>query len=178
MWFEPSTFPDIFPLFNTVHDVGFKKPPGGEKGSNKHVLNDHSYCHRSDMDVVKCKSWHEKFIKTRSDNAEKLGIPFVLTEFGACFDQYSCEPTINNVAGIADENLVSGWAYYQYKPFGVDFTTSARGNPEGFWNQDGSLQEYKVKALARAYLPFTQGRLTKVQFDPSTANFTAEFIYA
>lgn len=81
------------------------------------------------------------------------------------------------MTGIADDYLTS-WAYYQYKPFGGDFTTIARGNPEGFWNQDGTLQEYKVKALARAYLPYTQGRLTKVQFDPSTAAFTAEFTYS
>ena len=177
MWFEPSTFPDIFPLFGSVHNVGFRKPPGGKKGSTKHVLNDHSYCHRSDMDVVKCKKWHEEFISTRTKNAEKLGIPFFLTEFGACYDQYSCEPTINNVTGIADEYLTS-WAYYQYKPFNGDFTTIARGNPEGFWNQDGSLQEYKVKALSRSYMPFTQGNLTSVNFNPSTAAFTAEFTYS
>lgn len=81
------------------------------------------------------------------------------------------------MTGIADEYLTS-WAYYQYKPFGSDFTSIARENPEGFWNQDGSLQEYKVKALARSYMPFTQGNLTSVKFDPSTAAFTAEFVYS
>jgi hypothetical protein len=44
-----------------------------------------------------------------------------------------------------------GWAYWQFKTF-EDFTTSAREGSEGFYNPDDSLQEWKVKALARSYL--------------------------
>jgi len=31
-------------LGGIVVPVGFDVPPGGEIGSNKHVLNDHTYC--------------------------------------------------------------------------------------------------------------------------------------
>ena len=45
MWFEPVVHPDIMPHFGgLVFPVGFKTPPGGEKGSDKHILNDHTYC--------------------------------------------------------------------------------------------------------------------------------------
>ena len=43
-----------------------------------------------------------------------------------------------------------GWAYWQFKTY-ADLTTSAGTGSEGFWNQDGTLQDYKVKALARSY---------------------------
>ena len=77
---------------------------------------------------------------------------------------------------MADENLV-GWAYWQFKTY-ADLTTSAGTGSEGFWNQDGTLQDYKVKALARSYLPVTQGVLTSQQFDTATAAFKAEFTYS
>ena len=47
MWFEPVQYPDgigVGPELNFKFPVGFEKPPGGEIGSNMHVLNDHSYC--------------------------------------------------------------------------------------------------------------------------------------
>ena len=49
---------------------------------------------------------------------------------------------------VADEHLV-GWAYWQFKYY-EDLTTSAGTGSEGFYNQDGSLQEWKAKALARS----------------------------
>jgi len=65
------------------------------------------------------------------------------------------------VCDVADEYLV-GWAYWQFKYY-ADLTTSAsEGNgSEGFYNNDGTLQDWKVKALARSYLQFTQGVLTR-----------------
>ena len=70
-----------------------------------------------------------------------------------------------------------GWAYWQFKYY-QDLTTSATSGSvggEGFYNGDGSLQEYKVKALARSYMQYTQGVLTKQAFDVDTAEFNAEF---
>jgi hypothetical protein len=46
---------------------------------------------------------------------------------------------------------------------------------EGFYNGDGTLQEYKVKALARSYMQYTQGVLTKQSFDVDTSEFNVEF---
>ena len=46
MWFEPPQFPDYVGGMGMEHvfGVGFETPPGGEIGSNRHVLNDHTYC--------------------------------------------------------------------------------------------------------------------------------------
>jgi len=57
-------------------------------------------------------------------------------------------------------------------------TTSAGTGSEGFWNQDGSLQDFKVKALARSYMPLTQGTLTSMKFDTETADFNVNFNYS
>ena len=76
---------------------------------------------------------------------------------------------------MSDEYLV-GWAYWQFKYY-EDLTTSAStGNgSEGFYNNDGTLQDWKVKALARSYLQFTQGVLTRQYFDTKTASLEASF---
>ena len=185
MWFEPVPFPDeVGFMSGYVFDVGFKTPPGGEIGSNKHVLNDHTYCCQLSSDECatgepqvahadKCLKWHEKRINTRAKDAKRLGIPLVITEFGACLTEGPCSQEINQVGDVADENLV-GWAYWQFKTY-ADLTTSAGTGSEGFWNQDGSLQTYKVKALSRSYMQYTQGVLSTMKFDTETADFTAEF---
>jgi hypothetical protein len=53
-----------------VFSLGFTKPPGGEIGSKRHVLNDHTYCCQiygtcdatgepQAKDAKMCKEWHE-----------------------------------------------------------------------------------------------------------------------
>jgi len=67
-----------------------------------------------------------------------------------------------------------GWAYWQFKYY-EDLTTSAGTGSEGFYNQDGSLQDWKAKALAGSYLQYTQGVLTKQYFNTETSALDAEF---
>ena len=76
---------------------------------------------------------------------------------------------------MSDEYLTS-WAYWQFKTFS-DLTTVAGTGSEGFYNDDGTLQTYKVKALARSYMPYTQGSLSSIRFDPESSEFDAEFRY-
>ena len=99
----------------------------------------------------------------------------MISEFGACMTEANCVQEINQVAQVSDEYLV-GWGYWQFK-FYQDLTTSAGTGSEGFYNSDGSLQQWKVKALARSYLPYTQGILTKQAFNTENADFSAEFTY-
>jgi len=99
----------------------------------------------------------------------------MITEFGACLTEGPCSQEINQVGDVADENLV-GWAYWQFKTY-ADLTTSAGTGSEGFWNQDGTLQDYKVKALARSYMPYTQGILDEMKFNTDTAVFYAQFTF-
>jgi len=95
MWFEPAQVPDAFAGF--VESVGFKTPPGGQVDSPNHVLNDHTYCCVLGADVCsggepapgmekKCLAWHEKKLGARTKDAERLGVPLIISEFGACLD--------------------------------------------------------------------------------------------
>lgn len=102
MWFEPATFPDVLGyLGGIITHVGFETPPGGEIGSYNHVLNDHTYCCQlsstacatgepsTDL-ATECRAWHEKRIGKRSEDAKRLGIPLMISEFGACLTEASC----------------------------------------------------------------------------------------
>lgn len=149
MWFEPASFPDeIGILSGVVVPVGFLTPPGGEIGSPNHVLNDHTYCCQlsataclsgePDLNLAaQCHSWHEKRIGTRAHDAVRLGVPLMISEFGACLTEAPCTQEIQQVTDIADEKL-AGWAYWEFKTY-KDLTTSAGVGAEGFYNRDGSL---------------------------------------
>ena len=97
----------------------------------------------------------------------------MISEFGACLTEAPCTQEIQQVTDISDEKLV-GWAYWEFKTY-KDLTTSAGVGAEGFYNKDGSLQEWKVKALARSYLMVTQGVPTFQGFNTYTGVFRAEF---
>lgn len=68
MWFEPSQFPDELP--GIVLPLGFDTPPGGDKGSANHALNDHTYCCQRNPEICaasgepkpgsekECYDWH------------------------------------------------------------------------------------------------------------------------
>ena len=187
MWFEPFTVPDfVNKLGGLVFPVGYTKPPGAEIGSNLHVLNDHTYCSQigdaacPDLEPQtdtkwekKCQKFHEKRIGTRVKDAQRLEVPLVITEFGACLTEQACTQEISQVTALADENLV-GWAYWQFKEF-QDLTTSAGNKSEGFYNQDDTLQIWKVQALSRTYLPLVAGTILQMRFDTLTGEFRASF---
>lgn len=69
---------------------------------------------------------------------------------------------------------MSGWAYWPFKSY-ADITTSAGVGSEGFYDFDGTFQEWKAKALARTYLQRTQGTPERFNFDIATGNFDATF---
>jgi len=54
-------------------------------------------------------------------------------------------------------------------------TTSAGTGSEGFYNNDGTLQKAKVKALARSYFLATQGVPTTINFDAMFGDFVAYY---
>jgi len=79
-----------------------------------------------------------------------LNIPLIISEFGACLGGPTCAAEVQSVAEVCDEYLAS-WAYWQFKKFG-DLTTTAGTGSEGFYNDDGSMQDDKVKTLTRTYM--------------------------
>ena len=80
----------------------------------------------------------------------------MITEFGDCLSEDACTAEITSVSTACDDQL-AGWAYWQFKPFGENFNPiSLRPEEdEGFYNQDGTLEDWKVKALARSYMQKT-----------------------
>jgi len=167
MYFEGTQMPDELGYFGGfVFPTGFEVPPGGEIGSDIHVFNDHTYCCQMGNKVCatgeppaelapQCLAWHQKRVGTRSKDAERLGLPLIISEFGACLGTPACVTEITQVAETCDDYLV-GWGYWQYKPYG-DLTTSAGTGSEGFYSPNGDLLTDKVKALARSYFMNTQG---------------------
>jgi len=122
-----------------------------------------------------CKDFHDRVMDQRARDAARLEVPMFVSEFGACFDSENCAMEIGLVADASDRNK-AGWAYWQFKNY-WDFTTTAGRGNEGFYNYDGTLQQIKVKALARTYLPFVQGALEQINFDKTTGDFKGEFVY-
>ena len=58
-----------------------------------------------------CLAWHKKRISTRDKDAKRLGVPLMISEFGACLTEGPCKQEIDQVGQVADEYLV-GWAYW------------------------------------------------------------------
>lgn len=186
MFFEPTQFPDTIGLLGgLVINTGFSAPPGAQDNSTVHVLNDHSYCCQLSPEICAtgepdpsktdiCKQWHIKRVSSRSNDADGYGIPLFFSEFGACLNSTACVQEITSFVEACDEHL-AGWAYWQLKNF-ADLTTSAGTGSEGFYNFDGTLQDGKVKALTRPYLPATQGTLQAMKFYDATLDFHARFV--
>ena len=141
MYFEPTQFPDSVEGF--VMTTGFNTPPGGPIGSPNHVLNDHTYCCQLGIHICdsgeptpgtqhQCLEWHRKNLRTRDQDAQRLGVPLIFSEFGACLDSQQCVIEISQVTDACDTYLTS-WAYWQFKTF-KDLTTSAYDKSEGFYN--------------------------------------------
>ena len=188
MLFEPVQFGDVMSLFGGISfKVGFTAPPGSSNTLNA-LLNDHSYCCEMSYNACKggeptlkdaqttCASFNRRKVLKRKEDAERLQVGLIISEFGACFDTEACAAEIGAVTGAADEALAS-WAYWQYKGFG-DFTTftAALGVDEGLFYPNSTVQATKVKALARTYAQATQGIPQWMYFNPSSSAFAFQYL--
>lgn len=100
--------------------------------------------------LSECVEFNKRRIKVRNEDAKRYGVPLIISEFGACLNSTVCVNEIGIVTDACDEHL-NGWAYWEFKKY-KDLTTSAGTGSEGFYNNDGSLQDGKVRALARTYI--------------------------
>lgn len=183
IFFEPVTF-DLFSQFGEIiNSVGFDDTPGGPQANAVQVLNDHVYCCAAGPDICKtgepllkdkdlCKSFINRKVEQRSKDAARLGVGLIFTEFGSCTDSDNCMAELKSVTDACDSHLV-GWAYWMFKGFG-DYTTTGSFT-EGMYNQDGSLQQNKLKHLSRTYITAYQGVPQSISFDDSTGSFKAVY---
>ena len=142
-------------------------------------MNDHSYglCAILDnsTDAINeiCNDYHRVKVGMRANDAKKANVPLIISEFGACMGGDTCIVEITGLLDASDAYLTS-WAYWQYKKLG-DLTTTAGTGSEGFYNEDGTLQDAKVATLVRPYVPYTQGTLQSVNFNKTTKVLNVTF---
>lgn len=84
----------------------------------------------------RCRNFHQNKVNKRSEDAQRLGVPLIFSEFGACSNTTACALEITSSADAFDSGLAS-WAYWMFKGFG-DFTTTGTAM-EGLWDADGNL---------------------------------------
>jgi len=182
---ETVPFPDTLPFFGGHSVSGFSRAPLGSDKLEFQALNLHSYCCMAKGDACEtgepllidslglCPSFHQRKLDKNKAQADNLGIPLIITEFGACADSEACFNEMKGFLNAADTHLTS-WAYWMYKPFG-DHTTSARDNMEGIFYEDGTPQALKERALTRTYVQAYQGVPLTTQFDYDTGFFFTKF---
>mmetsp|Transcript_5746 Transcript_5746/g.4935 ORF Transcript_5746/g.4935 Transcript_5746/m.4935 type:complete len:81 (+) Transcript_5746:838-1080(+) len=75
-------------MVNDLYKVGLQHGPGGEGWNDKQALSYHVYClltnHNGipDNDLV-CRGVDKEFFETRYKNAQEIGVPSFMTEFGS-----------------------------------------------------------------------------------------------
>jgi endoglycosylceramidase len=150
---------------NSARKTSFGGNPLERRDSLTSVLSQHVYCCANDPESCKseknygelsnaglknCKTYVQDLISTRSEEANKLGVPLFISEFGACSGSKTCAQELEYVVSMADAHALS-WTYYQFKGFG-DYSTQY-GNKEtlGMYSKDGQLDEDKFYQLSRTY---------------------------
>lgn len=100
LFFQSIPFPDILPFFGGIILKSFDHTPV-DNSVRKQALNVHNYCCASGpnicrkgepslSDAEKCSKFHKKKVKTNKEQAHEIGIPSIITEFGACSDSEAC----------------------------------------------------------------------------------------
>ena len=185
MLFQPIPFPDTLPLFGGHALSTFSKAPV-DTSKRKQMFNVHSYCCAADQNICKdgepkasdydtCSSFHERKLKKNKEQATKMNVPLIVTEFGACSSSKACYYEMLGFEKAADKYLTS-WAYWMFKSYNDHTTTAAEGQ-EGIFNEDGSIQKMKEKALTRTYILYYQGIPEYFEFNDKTREFNAIFEY-
>lgn len=182
--FEPIPFPDTVPLFGGHTFKSFDEMPAGKDKLQYQALNLHAYCCQAGPTICKtgeplleykdfCNSFHERKIQAHTDEAKSHGVPLIITEFGACSSSQACFEEMKSLTEATEKHFVS-WAYWMYKPYG-DHTTSAYEHSEGMFQDDGTAQAVKEKALTRSYIQAYQGTPISSKFDLETGLYASSF---
>ena len=185
MLFQPIPFPDTLPLFGGQALGTFEQTPVNNT-IRKQMFNAHSYCCAADQNICKdgepkaanaarCSAFHDRKLKKNKQQANDIGVPIIITEFGACSSSMACYKEMIGFEKAADKYLTS-WAYWMYKTY-HDHTTTAAENEEGIFNDDGTIQNIKEKALSRTYIQYYQGLPLEIFFNDDTNEFSAKFKY-
>lgn len=156
--YEPAVLePQI--LQSTGFPSGGVAGPGREQ--DRQAFAFHMYCANQNASgdvtsVPVCDDYLDLVWGTTNTSLDRVGSRAAfLTEFGAVGPHESSARAIDHVLDLADTRLLST-AYWSFKEY-HDITTQ---NPatETLYNDDGSLQTIKLRALSRTYAPFIAAR--------------------
>lgn len=170
-----DTYLGILPLRS---ESDFVTSPGGPAYTDRAVYSYHLYCTNDDQGrpskMPFCKDLLQNVWKGIQPTIKRLNTGAFLTEMGASGVDADSRELLQAVLDQADDGLQS-WAYWTYKDF-HDITTQNAAT-ETLYNADGSLQIPKLKTLSRTYAPAIAGQEIKMNFDPSSATFTLDYVY-
>lgn len=192
LFYSPAPFPTTISILGGLHFQSYYETP--HERLNLQVFNSHLYCCQVAMEICMeelpdgslktqpdekdhfkyCKEFHKNKLSLEQKEADYLGVPHIVTEFGACDDKYSCYLEIKSSIEAFNKYLTS-WAIWNFKPY-EDITTSSN-DLEGFYDLNGNLQEVKVMALGLPKAQRLQGKPIRVFFDYDTALFNCIFEY-
>jgi len=136
----------------------------------------HIYCqpHEGNGPVAaaECRAAQEMFTRSyfRFLNKHKR-IPGIMTEFGAIGGSPEELEHMEFLLGKMDEQF-QGWTYWMLKKY-HDFTTA--NSAESLYDENGNVEEEKLKALSRTYAPAIAGEPNHMNFDPKTGDFELSF---
>jgi endoglycosylceramidase len=174
VFFEKATGNYFLPLAN-----GFSRPPIGNQYCNRSAYSYHEYCSYKKDDgspvwVGLCEVEEDVYFQRAIDDAARLNVAGMLTEFGSTINSTNAITLLNKHGDDADTAFQS-WAYWQFKDF--DDITSSSGPIESFYNADGALQLNKLASLSRTYATAIAGRPTLMKFDTKTKQFQLVYKY-
>lgn len=133
-----------------------------------------NYGELSNKGLEECESFVKDLVSTRSDDANDLGVPLFISEFGACSGSKTCAKELDLVVSAADAHALS-WTYYQFKGFGDYSTQYGQKETLGMYNQDGQLDMDKYFQLSRTYAPAVQGQTASSFYDEESGVFVLDF---
>ena len=128
------------------------------------------------MSVKACDLEDDFTYKQRNASAGKIGVGTIIDEFGAFPNtEISRELLTHQLEQFSQDG--HSWAYWMYKPFG-DITTvmdSQEDRNEGLFNDDGTIQQEKLKILTHPYASTIAGTVYAQPFDFESKMLTLRF---
>ena len=154
-------------------------PPGGPGGpayANRSVFAYHSYCANDASGAPApwrlCEAIVASDWRAFAADRAALGVGGFLTEFGAVGPDATSLALLRLQAERAEAQF-QGWAYWTYKSF--DDITTQNPATETLWHANGTLQDGKVRELARTYAQAIAGAPTATRFNATSAAFSLSF---
>lgn len=170
IFFEGMTT-DYFPS-------GFTAAPGPSDYNNRQALSYHIYClpNPNKLEVPLCAGANAEFFAMRKSDGERLGLPTIMTEFGAVQEQLKgALMDLESLAQQSDKHKQS-WMYWQYKYYN-DITTCTPSG-ESLFNNDGTPAVKKLETLTRPYPSAVAGTIVDYDFNIKTYKFQLSYTVA